>query len=424
MTQRHAPTPSAPVYRIEFFCALYALVVLSGGIIYVLFSTYIPTRHATGGVDSVYDNANFIIQLFNYAGYLTIAFLVLKRLRHIMSALIRCPDLLALSAWFFLSFLWSADIRANASFITTFIISALFGVYLAVSYSPKHLIKLLSYFFIFILLASYFLVLFTATQGLHYTSNEWVWAGTFYNRNQTAAFFSIAGLFFVCLVMINPLKRIDRFYYGLLAAASFLFLIQTDSTTMPVIFIILSPLLASFLLSDFLRPHYTIIILALNVLLSAVSLVLLYYFYEDLLKLFGKNTTFTGRTFRWLSAWEYFLESPLIGHGGAPFTMFENSQLAVGAHNTYLELSTRYGIIGLILYLVWLGAGYLFNIVRYFHLKFREHATSPLLIFFLCLMPVLVLHGISEGTLLSGFFTMLMGAARVYSLKAPLPLKN
>lgn len=66
------------------------------------------------------------------------------------------------------------------------------------------------------------------------------------------------------------------------------------------------------------------------------------------LALFGRDSTFTNRTFIWSAAIEKFLQHPLIGGGSTSFEVL-GSEIRQG-HNAFLEIASSVGLVGLVPY--------------------------------------------------------------------------
>jgi len=65
------------------------------------------------------------------------------------------------------------------------------------------------------------------------------------------------------------------------------------------------------------------------------------------LELFGRNTTFSYRTFLWSLAFKYFKSSPIYGCG-YPLTYTRGSLFTDHAHSWYLDTLAKYGLMGFI----------------------------------------------------------------------------
>ncbi|HVA12426.1 MAG TPA: O-antigen ligase family protein [Stellaceae bacterium] len=96
---------------------------------------------------------------------------------------------------------------------------------------------------------------------------------------------------------------------------------------------------------------------------------------DAIAQLFGKDTTFTGRTYLWQRASDFIAEKPLLGKGFNAFWLRGNpdaeglwryagivSREGFSFHNTFIEILVHLGWVGLIVFgaTILVGAGFLF----------------------------------------------------------------
>jgi O-antigen ligase len=75
----------------------------------------------------------------------------------------------------------------------------------------------------------------------------------------------------------------------------------------------------------------------------------------DLSSVLNRDTSFTGRSVVWAELTPYALEKPIIGYGwGGFWTEAKQEALHFPAHNGYLETMLNLGIIGTILFIVFI----------------------------------------------------------------------
>jgi O-antigen ligase len=90
---------------------------------------------------------------------------------------------------------------------------------------------------------------------------------------------------------------------------------------------------------------------------------------EDVLK---RDISFTGRTIIWMTALQYFSESPVIGNGAVEYTALGFSTRQ--AHNTFLDILVNFGVVGLAAFII------LFIMACYRLSKHRKHPYAKILI--------------------------------------------
>lgn len=75
--------------------------------------------------------------------------------------------------------------------------------------------------------------------------------------------------------------------------------------------------------------------------------------FEIITSMVGKNLTFTGRTNIWNLAFSDFLNHPIIGNGiNLTFIPWTNMTIVYTAHNTFLDIMAKYGLLSLIPFLI------------------------------------------------------------------------
>lgn len=101
----------------------------------------------------------------------------------------------------------------------------------------------------------------------------------------------------------------------------------------------------------------TVTIVSLGTFISIVWLGLQRYF-TPVFEMLGRNVTFTGRVEIWQSAIECIKQSPIMGYG-VPHEEIRTEMLemytAVTAHNFILEVLFCFGMVGMILTVIWMG---------------------------------------------------------------------
>lgn len=97
--------------------------------------------------------------------------------------------------------------------------------------------------------------------------------------------------------------------------------------------------------ATFTYEQFRLIIIIVMVLSIAIIPIYIIYAEKNIsIMLLGKNL-FSGREYVWKSAFEYFLRSPLIGHGAEVAFAGPNRTINVSAHNTILNIICTLGII-------------------------------------------------------------------------------
>lgn len=275
--------------------------------------------------------------------------------------------LLIFIAFSLLSCLWTTDINASIYEISLMFIAALVGVFLAVQYSPKRLLEIFQIFGALCILSSLILIIVQPQLGrLMNPQFQGAWRGIFWHRNHLgslAAFFSTLFLLGIALNIKKPLQVILN---GIFFILSTVLVIGSRSATGMIIFVLLNGFFLFALLWLKIRRHLSrkhyIFALVLGIIILILCLTNLDLIFGTL----GRDTSLTGRIPLWQDLVSHvWAQKPILGYGfGALWNDqdFRNSmQLkqkwiyqVFFADNGYLDILLNTGIIGLLIFLVYL----------------------------------------------------------------------
>src|SRR5690606_663048 len=153
----------------------------------------------------------------------------------------------------------------------------------------------------------------------------------------------------------------------------------------------------------FMRARgYKAAVLACLLLIALLSLLASFgTIIEMVASIFGKDLTFTGRSFLWTTLVEDYLKQPLLGYGTGAYFSDQRIGLfdlrlgwdADNAHNGFFELALELGAagIGLFLLIFWLVTS---------RVRLISREKPEILQLFLFLTPVLALQNLMESTLM------------------------
>ena len=149
-----------------------------------------------------------------------------------------------------------------------------------------------------------------------------------------------------------------------------------------------------------------------------------------LLESLGKSSTLTGRTELWTYARDVISERPVAGHGAGGFWRYEENDLVrqifaefhkspnqvFSFHNSYLEVTVHFGLIGLVLTLVTL----VWTVVRLLAQMFQRGGMP--FVFFVTIGIVELVRAGVESELMRPFVlsNMLMWIGAIYMSRYPL----
>ena len=310
---------------------------------------------------------------------------------------------------------------------------SLVGIFMGLELRQKKIIWTLEIFSGFIILISYIMILLYPQAAIMQRFSIGAWTGLFDHKNglgNMAAFFSI--LFMFRLLNFRNENWPVRLYGGIFFALSLFMLIKSDSAAsmisfVAVVFIVILGM--SYIKWGYLlQTKQKMFIFAIGVLLLGAMWALR----DPILGLFGRNSTFTGRTPLWAGLIPYIKAKILLGYGfgeafwsggaGQPLTDELLRTTSWGpslAHNGYLEAVLGTGLVGFIFYtLFFIQTAYLS--IAYF---LREKSTYSL-IFTAWLVQVMLINIVENkfGTL-EIFFWLLLVISFAIGLKTQLEKK-
>jgi exopolysaccharide production protein ExoQ len=262
--------------------------------------------------------------------------------------------LFCLLIWLGLSTLWSdmpgITLRRTVALGGTLTL----GTYLAVSYSPQRLVRLLSMVALVVLGASFLVGVLMPAAGL---DAEHRLRGVFAHKNSLAAFAAVA---LICAV--DAMTGLSGKKPGRLAWLTGLFgivaLVMTASASPVPAVAVAAFVIVRIKHADSGLPHLLTTRLCTVLFTAVVLLPWLAPYFGQLALLFGRSTDFSGRTLVWRFAIEFFQRNPLFGYGYASFWNGPAGLLFVQyahfpvphAHNGALQFLIDCGAIGLVLY--------------------------------------------------------------------------
>jgi O-antigen ligase len=361
----------ASVSRFEHFFLILSFLLLSGA----FFSTARMLRQIDiplGGQDPWSTASNFGV----YSVALVLCTVHFSRIRPLLSTIWQIP---AICAYIVLSIAWSDEPDISARRVGGLILGVAFAYYVASRFSIQRVVLLLAKCFMIIAILSYAAVFFspeTATMGATF---DYAWRGVYPTKNVLGQAAVVALLTHIYAVTVLRRERLLQSVFVVLW--SYL-LFQSDSST---------AFIAVFTLAISVLPILTIktwgrdYLVALHglAIIFFVAATLLYLNIEDVLSLFHKDLTLTGRTALWSFLLPIIEKRPLFGYGYGGFWNVDNPLAAFiweslgwqqsQAHNGALELLLQIGIFGTAL-VFWLVARTLLDALKLLRSKGLPHA--------------------------------------------------
>jgi exopolysaccharide production protein ExoQ len=286
---------------------------------------------------------------------LTIAIL-LGRWSTSLRTIIRNPSVILLSALAVSSYIWSEVPQLTLWRTGILFGTTAFGVYLAVRFSLRELLRLLAFAFGIIAVSSLVSALFLPGYGISVLSPG-AWQGIYGNKN-VLGLHAALGVLVLALVAWDPGRGrlVAALGAGLCSALVFL----SRSSTALVLVLAVLPLLP---LGEGMRRRssFAIPLVALGVVLLGGVAMWALDNQGTVLGWLGRSPTLSGRTGLWLVLLEAFRHRPWLGYGYNAFWVGwggESAEVwsAVGwdpahAHNGFLDLALQLGAIGVLTFL-------------------------------------------------------------------------
>jgi exopolysaccharide production protein ExoQ len=323
--------------------------------------------------------------------------LIVSRAKAITILLLRNPALLLLLLWVWCSVLWSIapDVSMRRALLLT--VTTLLGCYLIERHDLDWILRKFVLLYLTLLLAALLFILFVPT--LSHMPNGQGLRAIFTSKNGMGQFL-VAGV-----ILLPPAIR-KRLVHQVLGSAGLLIalalLIPVDSATAIVVAtLVLASHTAIYLWR--LPTRLAATVTAFGVATACLLIIPVVVNLDAIFELLGRDPTLTGRTELWRYAWEMVKQRPMIGYGyGAFFENYESATYVAAvfpwappsAHNGFLELLLDIGVIGLALFMVFIGSGLMRSAIA------PNRVAPDVIIFLLPLLVAYTSSAIAESSLL------------------------
>jgi exopolysaccharide production protein ExoQ len=396
------------LHRAERAFVIFAVLAFSGSLSGVLLRG--PT-----GLEGVGDKLRVATLL---PIFLVAIGILLARWSSSLRAAVRNPSVILLLALAGTSYLWSEAPRLTLWRAGILFGTSAFGVYLAVRFSLKELLRLLAVAFGIIAVSSLLYALFLPWYGVSAFSRG-AWQGI-YSQKNTLGLYAALGSVVFALVAWD--RGRGRWVAALGAGLCGVLVLLSHSSTALVLVLAVLPLLP---LSEVMRRRSSFVValapLAM-VLLGGVAMWAL----ENkgtILGWLGRDPTLSGRTGLWTVLLEAVGRRPWLGYGYSAFWVGwggESAEVwsAVGwdsphAHNGFLDVALQLGAIGVLTFI----AGLALAVVQALRALWRSDSADG--IWPIAFLVFLLLFNLTESTLLR--HDSLIWALYVATVSAPVP---
>ncbi len=371
----------------------FVLMYSSGILIQVLFLGNDPTVRLED------HPARGTLQMIWAVVYLVLIGLIVSFRNELYGSVRQQPVVIALSLYILASVIWSSAPDVTLQNAVVLGLGTVIGAYIGTRFSTEQIFYLMKYPVLIGMVSSIFLVVFVPDLGLMKTTvHNGLWKGAYVHKNVTG----LAAL--IAIVVFLYCYRANIYVMSALVACATIVLIGARSSTS---FIALAVLAGIYIARRPLsvRGLDVFLVICGGLLLSSMIAFVLILNLEAFVGLFGKDLTFTGRTFLWEYGFRAFLSRPLLGFGFDAF-WYDTSQyggVAIralagwqtpGIHNGWLELLLSVGLVGTVLF-----ASIFFGLMQRTYYLLRLYPLSEYL-YVLMFCVLLLVYSIAEGVFL------------------------
>ncbi|MBW4686908.1 MAG: O-antigen ligase family protein [Komarekiella atlantica HA4396-MV6] len=300
-------------------------------------------------------------QLVKIASYPTVALLIIRQpLGRVAYVVTRDWSLIILCLFACSSIFWTENTQETATQLKSLFRTTLLGTYLAVRYSPREQMRLLSWVVGIAAILSLVFAVAMPSYGTAISNNVFVWQGIYAHKQYLARAMTVGSMVFLIALLVSR-----KYWWLKLVILFIMLLLLWKSTSRTGI--------GFLLLCIYIMPLYKIAkqkfriretILAVAFMLNAtVAMLILGNLETIVVDMMGKDLEFNGRLPLWQRAIEVGCGQPWFGYGYAGFWSSPISlEVAKGlwirqevnanhSHNGFIDMFLQLGIVGLILLL-------------------------------------------------------------------------
>jgi exopolysaccharide production protein ExoQ len=354
-----------------------------------------------GGTATAYNGGNRVIQLIFSSLYVYFFFLVARRHREALALIKQEKWIGAFWLWALASAAWSVAGSFTIVHWIALLGTGMVGLYLAMRFEPVEQLNLVAGCLAAVAIASLLVALFVPSIGM---APGGAWQGVFYPKNSLGRMMALGTFCFVLLVIERRRWRGVCIAMAILCAV--LLLLSQSATAIVVCLFMLALLPFRKLLT--LGNRLLVPLLAFFFMLVMPCIAWLADNSITILRILGRDNSFTGR----FPLWEVLLQEigsrPIFGFGyGAFWTTGEADRVratigwsAPNAHNGFLEILLGVGLVG--------GAFFLIGLLRNIGFAVRAartggHVGESWPLFFIIFN---LLYSLTESSLLTANFIL------------------
>lgn len=250
--------------------------------------------------------------------------------------------------WAVLSILWTTNVLETSLALMSLLGMLLFAFYLVEKLSIEDVFELLVYFCLISILVNSIVLYFYPELSINRLPHKGIWQGMYWHKNA----FGIVFYFSILILSLSIYFRVpmNRFALFIATVISFLFLYKSQSITAwfaAFIFLVL-------FIAKWLNTKKNIQWKFFIIIMFICSLIIIFNV-EQVLHLFGKNTTLTNRTVIWVNVIEIIKQDIYVGKGYYGFWYdaqhgIKRFPTGLMSHNGFMEIMVFFGGIGFFLF--------------------------------------------------------------------------
>lgn len=305
----------------------------------------------------------------------------------------------------FFSALWSQDPALTIRRSVTLLLATLYGLLLAVRFSPTTVLRLIGAALTIIVIASVISISIGAEWAVMERLHPGAWQGVMVHKNALGRICVLALIVTWSLTQITA-GRERLFWIGVAGGAVCLIVGSNSATALVVVVVLIMVWLAIKImqgLTDWAKLRVMLLSAAFVLTLGVLGLVWI----EDIANRLGRNLDLTGRVPLWLALWPIIWQQPLLGYGFGAFWLDVGRETTVDivlmrtrftwathAHNGFLDVWLELGLVGL-----FLVCFILFWLLRRTWKVFWQSNVHPVLLFGFLFTIYTILYNFTEVTL-------------------------
>lgn len=305
-----------------------------------------------------FDLFGLLTQIFDYAFLTFFCFLhrqtLLSNLRYLLAPMLLVSLAVISSVWSIIPF-WS--LRRGISFL----LITLFGYYIGAMLNPAALYRLYVRTIGLMVALSVLVVVLLPMYGISHGAHAGAWRGAFYHKNRAGEMMALALITFAFAAPAD-MSRLRR--WGIAAVAVVLLYESHAGTALAAVPIVMAAQMAWHFMM--MRRKAIVGFTLTGYPLVALTIGIIAAYSATLLKILGKDATFSGRDRLWSGVLDAIRLRPFLGYGFLAFWLPQGGKTVIirektafvtlHAHNGFLNLILQVGFIGLALFVVFLAS--------------------------------------------------------------------